>query len=78
MNKAKDSSIKCRVTDEMRAQIESYCRKHNISISEFIRLACTEIFATTGVDKLEEETEKARVAKIRAIIEDSKALSRKS
>lgn len=48
MADTKSSVIKFRLTDEQKALIESYCRKHNISISEFAREACTKIFSTTG------------------------------
>lgn len=72
----KDKTIKARVTAEMQQQIYEYCRKYNMTVSEFVRYACTEIFAATGADKLEQEKEKARVEKIKALIEKSKELAR--
>lgn len=71
----KDKTIKARVTAEMQQQIYEYCRKHNMTVSEFVRFACTEIFAATGADELEQELEKARVEKVKALIEKSKRLA---
>jgi antitoxin component of RelBE/YafQ-DinJ toxin-antitoxin module len=74
MRVTKDATIKARITAEMQQQIYEYCRKHNMTVSEFVRFACSEIFAATGTDKLEQEKEKARVEKVKALIEKSKAL----
>ena len=35
----KDCFVKVRVTKSERDQIEAYCEKHDLSISEFMRLA---------------------------------------
>ena len=56
-----------RLTEEMRGQIDSYCRKHNMTEEEFSRYACAYIFATG-------ELERARVEKVRALIEKSREL----
>lgn len=67
MKEAKTETIKFRLTEEQKEQIDSYCRKHNLTVSEFVRYACAKIFAPTGVDE-------ARVDKVRAVIEKSKEL----
>lgn len=48
MKETKDTIIQFRLTAEQKELIKDYCRKHNISVSEFIREACTTIFASGG------------------------------
>jgi hypothetical protein len=38
------AQIKSYVSDEMKADIEKYCKERKISISTFIRLAAYELF----------------------------------
>jgi len=42
------AQIKSYVSDEMKADIEEYCKKRKISISTFIRLAAYELFKKEG------------------------------
>ena len=48
MDNTKDNIIRFRLTAEQKEQIKDYCRKHNITVSEFVRNACETIFAVGG------------------------------
>lgn len=69
----KDKVIKARVTAEMQEAIFNYCRTHNMTVSEFVRYACNEVFAATG-SNIDMELVRARVEKVKALIEKSKSL----
>lgn len=69
----KDKTIKARVTAEMQQLIYDYCRTHNMTVSEFVRYACNEVFAATG-SNIDKELVKARVEKVSALIEKSKQM----
>lgn len=47
-NEAMNSQMKFRLSAEMKEQIMEYCEKHNMSVSEFLRFACNEIFQQEG------------------------------
>lgn len=40
MKEVKNYQIKCRITQSDREKIIEYCQKHDINLSEFMRLAC--------------------------------------
>ncbi len=40
MKEVKNYQIKCRITQSDKEKIIEYCQKHDINMSEFIRLAC--------------------------------------
>ena len=44
MKQNKDSQLRIRLTADQKEQIKEYCAKHNITISEFIRITCERIF----------------------------------
>lgn len=43
MKENKDFQLKARFTARQKEEIMQYCEKHNISVSDFIRMACEEI-----------------------------------
>jgi Arc/MetJ-type ribon-helix-helix transcriptional regulator len=61
MSETMKQMIKFRLTDEQKAQIDEYCRKHNITVSEFVRWACYKIFqkeaAAAAIDRVERDRE---------------------
>lgn len=40
----KDWQMKCRLTQSQKEEILDYCKKHDMTISEFVRMACEKIF----------------------------------
>ena len=40
----KDWQMKCRLTQTEKQRVLDYCKKHNMTISEFVRFACETIF----------------------------------
>lgn len=45
MKETKDYQIKCRLTQKEKERVFEYCERHDITLSEFIRMACDRIFA---------------------------------
>lgn len=45
MKENKDYQIKCRLTQKEKERVFEYCERHDITLSEFIRMACDRIFA---------------------------------
>lgn len=45
MKDNKQENIKVRITPKEKQNIVDYCKAHNITISEFIRMAVSRIFA---------------------------------
>ena len=44
MNDVKDWQMKCRLTQQQKEQVLDYCKRNNMTISEFVRFACEKIF----------------------------------
>lgn len=44
MKENKDYQIKCRLTQTEKERIFDYCERHDMTLSEFIRMACDRIF----------------------------------
>lgn len=40
----KDWQMKCRLTQKQKEQVLDYCKRYDISISEFVRMAVNRIF----------------------------------
>lgn len=45
MKENKQENIKVRITPKEKEKIKEYCDKHDMSISEFVRMAVSRIFA---------------------------------
>lgn len=48
MKENKDFQIKFRLTASQKQAIEEYCQAHNLSVSEFLRMAANEILNKNG------------------------------
>ena len=44
MKEVKNCQLKFRLTEELKKQINEYCKIHDMNTSEFIRFACEKIF----------------------------------
>lgn len=42
--KKMENKITIRISAELKQQIDKYCEVHNIKLSQFVRMACEEIF----------------------------------
>lgn len=48
MKENKQENIKVRITPKEKERIVEYCESHNITISEFIRMAVSRLFSTNS------------------------------
>ena len=48
MKETKQENIKVRITPKEKERIVEYCEAHNITISEFIRIAVSRIFVESS------------------------------
>lgn len=48
MKDIKESTIKFRLTAAQKEQIEEYCEKYGMTLSEFARMACERVFQKEG------------------------------
>lgn len=44
MKETKTYQVKCRLTPTDKNKITEYCEKHNMNMSEFIRIACERMY----------------------------------
>ena len=51
MKENKQENIKVRITPKEKERIVEYCESHNITISEFIRMAVSRIFSTNSQEE---------------------------
>lgn len=51
MKENKQENIKVRITPKEKERIVEYCESHNITISEFIRMAVSRIFVESSQEE---------------------------